>query len=298
MKRTALITGASSGIGEALADVFPPRASTSSSPRGARIGFTPSPNASSGDTPGASTSSSATSRRRDAVERLCAEIDARGLQIDALVNNAGYGVPGRTRRRWKPHADFLQVLVTAVADLTHLFLPGMLQRDHGRIVNVASLAGLCRRRPATRCTARPRRSSSSSPSRSLRVRAPACCHRGLPGVHAQRVPRRDRDARPMKDAARDVDGRADGGARGLRRRDGGRSIYVNGSVNRAIATLVRLFATALSARWTQVRPNTESCDETAVLDGTWIAQVAGCWGSAPRRIQWFGRSVRAGTTKA
>src|SRR5262249_37780615 len=48
---------------------------------------------------------------------------------------------------WQEQAAFLQVLVTAVAHLTHLFLPGMLARGWGRIVNVASLAGLIHAAP-------------------------------------------------------------------------------------------------------------------------------------------------------
>jgi hypothetical protein len=52
-------------------------------------------------------------------------------------------VPGRFLSvDWRTHADFLQVLVTAVAELSYLFLPAMQRAGHGRILNVASLAGL------------------------------------------------------------------------------------------------------------------------------------------------------------
>lgn len=75
--------------------------------------------------------------------RLQADIAARGLQVGHLVNNAGYGVPGRfLSSEWQVHADFLQVLVTSVCELTHRFLPAMEAAGHGRILNVASLAGL------------------------------------------------------------------------------------------------------------------------------------------------------------
>ncbi|MEG3789204.1 SDR family oxidoreductase [Lysobacter sp. CCNWLW3] len=75
--------------------------------------------------------------------RLQAETRRRGLAIGHLVNNAGYGVPGRyLADDWKVHADFLQVMVTAVAELTHRYLPEMERRGHGRILNIASLAGL------------------------------------------------------------------------------------------------------------------------------------------------------------
>jgi len=76
-------------------------------------------------------------------DRLVAAIRDAGLTIDALVNNAGYGVPGRyLRSSWETHHAFLQVLVTAVAELTWHLLPGMTERGFGRVINVASLAGL------------------------------------------------------------------------------------------------------------------------------------------------------------
>jgi short-subunit dehydrogenase len=79
--------------------------------------------------------------------RLFADTQARGLVISTLVNNAGYGVPGRyLSADWKTHADFMQVLMTSVAELTHRYLPAMEAAGHGRILNVASLAGLV---PAT-----------------------------------------------------------------------------------------------------------------------------------------------------
>lgn len=74
---------------------------------------------------------------------LEAEVRRRGLHVAHLVNNAGYGVPGRyLSADWKTHADSLQVMLTAVCELTHRFLPAMEAAGHGRIVNVASLAGL------------------------------------------------------------------------------------------------------------------------------------------------------------
>ncbi|MGE0444881.1 MAG: SDR family NAD(P)-dependent oxidoreductase [Vicinamibacterales bacterium] len=79
----------------------------------------------------------------DAPRRLCEELEARAIAIDALVNNAGYGVPGAfLKSPWQRHADFLTVMVVAVAELTYRLLPAMVARGHGRILNVASLAGL------------------------------------------------------------------------------------------------------------------------------------------------------------
>jgi len=74
---------------------------------------------------------------------LQAELAHQGIAVGHLVNNAGYGVPGRfLSSDWKTHADFLQVLVTSVCELTYRLLPAMEAAGHGRILNVASLAGL------------------------------------------------------------------------------------------------------------------------------------------------------------
>lgn len=78
-----------------------------------------------------------------APRRLTDAIAQQGLHIDVLINNAGYGVPGRfDEQSWVTHADFLQVLVHAPTELVHRLLPGMQARGQGRIINVASLAGL------------------------------------------------------------------------------------------------------------------------------------------------------------
>lgn len=82
-----------------------------------------------------------------APERLFADTQARGIFVHTLVNNAGFGTPGRyLSADWKTHRDFLQVLLASVAHLTHLYLPAMEAAGRGRILNVASLAGLV---PAT-----------------------------------------------------------------------------------------------------------------------------------------------------
>jgi short-subunit dehydrogenase len=75
--------------------------------------------------------------------QLCAEIARRGIAVDTLINNAGYGLPGHFHAQpWHAHAQFLQVMVGSPCELVHILLPAMQQRGYGRIVNVASLAGL------------------------------------------------------------------------------------------------------------------------------------------------------------
>lgn len=61
--------------------------------------------------------------------------------IDVLVNNAGFGAIGRFDQIDLPRQlEMIQVNVTALVHLTHLFLPGMIQRGRGGILNVASTA--------------------------------------------------------------------------------------------------------------------------------------------------------------
>lgn len=143
MTRTVLITGASSGIGEAFAEVFAAEgfnlvltARREDRLRAVAERLTQA----HGRTVDVIVADLA---ERGAAGRLCDEIAARGLTVDVLVNNAGYGVPGAyVKSAWERHDAFLQVLIVAVTELTYRLLPGMIERRYGRILNIASLAGL------------------------------------------------------------------------------------------------------------------------------------------------------------
>jgi uncharacterized protein len=77
----------------------------------------------------------------DAPPRIADRLGPRG--VDVLVNNAGIGIAGTFREtQWKELADFMQLMMTSVAHLTHLLLPGMVERRHGHVMQVASVAGL------------------------------------------------------------------------------------------------------------------------------------------------------------
>lgn len=79
---------------------------------------------------------------RSAPEAILAQVAAQGRHVDALVNNAGYGLQGHyLASTWQQHEDFMQVLVQAPLELSHRLLPAMQARRFGRIINVASLAG-------------------------------------------------------------------------------------------------------------------------------------------------------------
>jgi len=79
---------------------------------------------------------------RDAPRRIHDELAARGIAIDFLVNNAGLGTNGPfATSDVVKQLETIQVNVTALVELTRLLLPDMLARGRGRILNVGSTAG-------------------------------------------------------------------------------------------------------------------------------------------------------------
>jgi short-subunit dehydrogenase len=140
--RTALITGASAGIGMALARVFAANGFdvVLTARRAERL------NALATELRAAHNIDArafpADLAREDGPAMLIGAIEQAGLTIDALINDAGFGVAGFYRdTAWEAQRDLLQVLVRAPCELTHRLLPGMVVRGYGRILNVASVAG-------------------------------------------------------------------------------------------------------------------------------------------------------------
>ena len=63
------------------------------------------------------------------------------IQIDALINNAGFGLGGEfAETELRRELDMIQVNIAALTHLTKLFVPGMIKRHSGRVLNVASTA--------------------------------------------------------------------------------------------------------------------------------------------------------------
>jgi len=141
-KKTALVTGASSGIGAELARIHAGRG---------------------GDLV-------VVARRRDRLEALKAQLEAAhgvtvhvlpkdltqaeapqqiydevrslGVPVDYLVNNAGFGRRGFFHQQdWAVNEAMIKVNILALAALTRLFVPDMVARHSGRVLNVASMAG-------------------------------------------------------------------------------------------------------------------------------------------------------------
>lgn len=78
----------------------------------------------------------------EAPARLVADIAARGLTVGGLVNNAGFSrTTGFLSTDPAAHAAMIRVMLTAPVELSRLLLPGMVERGWGRVLNVASLAG-------------------------------------------------------------------------------------------------------------------------------------------------------------
>lgn len=139
MNRTALITGASSGIGAELAKIF------------AAGGYDLVLVARSGDSLdqlAAELQKNASIRvtvlAKDLSQPFTAEeiytaLQAQKIPVDILVNNAGYGTHGRfDRLDLGEELAMLEVNVLSLVKLTRLFLPGMVSRGYGRILNVGS----------------------------------------------------------------------------------------------------------------------------------------------------------------
>jgi len=77
----------------------------------------------------------------EAAEKLKTEVDDQKIAIEMLVNNAGVGVHGLfPQADWKTTEDMLNLNMMTLTHLTRLFLPAMLERGHGKILNVASTA--------------------------------------------------------------------------------------------------------------------------------------------------------------
>ncbi len=138
---TALVTGASGGIGEDLARLFAEDGHdlvlvARSRDKLARI---------SEELAGKHSVSArvivSDLARPDAPREIYEELQRSGVHVDALINNAGFGSYGLFAETDLRHElDMLQVNVAALTHLTKLFLPAMLAEKRGYVMNVASTA--------------------------------------------------------------------------------------------------------------------------------------------------------------
>lgn len=138
---TALVTGASSGIGEAIVRELAARG-IRELVLVARSGDKLT--ALAAELAGHGTKCHvvvADLRDKDAPQRVLDETTGLGIHVDLLVNNAGVGIAGPFEQQNQcPPAELVAVNVAAVTQMSYLFLPAMLERGRGAILNVASNA--------------------------------------------------------------------------------------------------------------------------------------------------------------
>lgn len=77
-----------------------------------------------------------------AAASIAASVEAAGLEVEALVNNAGFGSNGRFwEQPLEGEVGMVQVNVLTLVELTRRLLPGMVARKRGRVLNIGSTAG-------------------------------------------------------------------------------------------------------------------------------------------------------------
>jgi len=142
MKQTALITGASAGLGRDFSHLFAAdgydvilvarrrdRLDELARELSSAHGITATVIAADLAQPGAA-------------RRIHDDVHTRGLAVDFLVNNAGFGGTGAFAEAEEDRdLRMVQVNVTALVELTRLFLPEMTARGSGRVLNIGSTAG-------------------------------------------------------------------------------------------------------------------------------------------------------------
>lgn len=141
-RRTVLITGASAGIGAALARVCAARGHDLilTARREAPLHALAEALAAAHGV--AATVITADLAEPEAPARLVEAIAARDLSVDGLINNAGFSrTTGFLTTDPADHAAMIRVMLTVPVELSRLVLPGMVARGWGRVLNVASLAG-------------------------------------------------------------------------------------------------------------------------------------------------------------
>jgi short-subunit dehydrogenase len=75
--------------------------------------------------------------------KLPAEVEKLGVEVDLLVNNAGFGNRGRLLEQdAEREAEMVRLNCEAVVTLTHAFVPGMVERRRGGVITIASTAGM------------------------------------------------------------------------------------------------------------------------------------------------------------
>jgi len=176
----------------------------------------------------------------DAPARLFEETQKRGLTIDTLINNAGFGSMGYFSSLDRQHeVEMIDLNIRSLVDLTYRFLEPMRQRKQGTIINVASTAGyqpvpFMATYAATKAFVLSFSEALWEENRPFGVHVMALC----PGVTETNFFEAAKMDRPPMRGSQTAEEVVDTALRGLKRKKGS---IISGWPNRAVAFLVRLF---------------------------------------------------------
>ena len=168
------------------------------------------------------------------------ETQKRGLTIDTLINNAGFGSMGYFSSLDRQHeVEMIDLNIRSLVDLTYRFLEPMRQRKQGTIINVASTAGyqpvpFMATYAATKAFVLSFSEALWEENRPFGVHVMALC----PGVTETNFFEAAKMDRPPMRGSQTAEEVVDTALRGLKRKKGS---IISGWPNRAVAFLVRLF---------------------------------------------------------
>jgi hypothetical protein len=81
--------------------------------------------------------------KQEAPKEIYDEVIKEGIEIEYLINNAGFGGLGKFHEReWKHDEAMINLNIMALTSLTRIFLPDFVKRNSGRVLNVSSTASL------------------------------------------------------------------------------------------------------------------------------------------------------------
>ena len=185
----------------------------------------------------------------DAPARLFEETQKRELEIDMLINNAGFGSMGYfDKLDPEREVEMIDLNVRALVDLTHRFLIPMRKRNQGTIINVASTAGFqsvpfMTTYAATKAFVLSFSEAVSEENRPFGVHVMALC----PGVTETNFFEAAQMGRPPMRGVQTAEEVVDTALRGLRRRKG---VIVSGWLNRVMVVAERFVPRAVVLRIT------------------------------------------------
>lgn len=143
MKKTALITGASSGIGKELATIHAEKGGNLILVA-RRLNELNELKIELEKKHGVQVSTIAKDLSKvGSAKELFIEVESLGIQVDYLMNNAGFGLRGKFHELpLDRQSEMINLNMVSLTEMMYLFLPGMVARNSGKILNTSSTASL------------------------------------------------------------------------------------------------------------------------------------------------------------